>query len=145
MRQSLSFSSVCKSSVVKRGFTVLHWLLALMPALFFVGLVGMSHRATQLLGYFPKPFINDPYLFGQDDQLYQAWIAVAGWFCWLAILSLIPWFCLTALTLLFHWRYWSKAESRAIALYRLLPIVLYVLSWLIIVFEPTDRLSWFFD
>ncbi|MBW4508331.1 MAG: hypothetical protein KME64_17720 [Scytonematopsis contorta HA4267-MV1] len=134
-----------KLKVVRRVFVVLHWGLAIQPALFFVGLVGMSERAAQLLGKFPKPSINDPYLFGQNDLTYQNWIRFANIFCQLTFICLIPWFCLTALTLLFHWRYWSKEESNAIALYRFLPISIYILSFLIILFEPTNRFGWFLD
>ena len=134
-----------KLKAVRRTFTVLHWGLAIQPALFFVGLVGMSERAAQLLGKFPKPSINDPYLFGKDDLTYQNWIRFANIFCQLFIISLIPWFCLTALTLLFHWRYWSKGESNTIVWYRFLPIIVYILSVLIIIFEPTNRFGWFLD
>jgi hypothetical protein len=48
-------------SIVRRGLTVSHWLLALAPLILWVGLLGMFERATRILGKFPKPSIDDPY------------------------------------------------------------------------------------
>jgi hypothetical protein len=48
-------------SIVRRGLTVSHWLLALAPLILWVGLFGMFERATRILGKFPKPSIDDPY------------------------------------------------------------------------------------
>ncbi|MGG6294735.1 hypothetical protein ACQ4M4_09940 [Leptolyngbya sp. AN02str] len=130
---------------VRRGLTLVHWGLAVMPTLFLIGLVGMTARAAQILGQFPQAYINDPYLFGQDDPTYYRWVEFAGIGFGLMLLSWLPWCILTALTLLFHWRYWSKTEPKAIALYRFLPIAIYVLMHVIILVEPTNRLGWFLD
>jgi hypothetical protein len=134
-----------KSKLVRQGLTFLHWGLTIPPLLLLVGLFGMSARTEHLIGEFPKPSINDPYQLGKDDLIYQNWITFTRGSLDLTVLGLILWFCLTTVTFLFHRRYWSKEESSTITLHRFLPIGIYVFIHLVILFEPTRRLDWFFD
>jgi hypothetical protein len=132
-------------SIVRRGLTVSHWLLALAPLILWAGLLGMFERATRILGKFPKPSIDDPYQFGQSDQLYQAWIRTTEIGVWLVILSWLPWCLLTALTILGHWRYWSRQEPGAVAVWRFSPIALYLLGNVALYWDPLNLFGWFLD
>ncbi|TAD80404.1 MAG: hypothetical protein EA001_01055 [Oscillatoriales cyanobacterium] len=131
--------------IVRRGLTLVHWLLALAPLLLWMGLLGMLERATRILGKIPQPSINDPYQFGQADSLYQAWIHIAGVGLWLVILSWLPWCVLTAVSILGHWRYWSKQEPQSVALWRFGPIALYLLGNVALYLDPLNLLAWFLD
>jgi len=130
---------------VRRGCTVLHWVLALMPIALWVGLLGMAARATMLLGKVPQPSINDPYQFGQTDAIYQGWIRAVEISAYLAVLSVIPWLCLMSFSIFAHWRYWSKDEARSTAGYRFLPMALYLLAYILLVVDPLELFAWFLD
>ena len=134
-----------RSQRVRQGLTVIHWILAMIPLLFGIGLVGMTAHAARLIRKFPQPSIDDPYLFGQTDAMYQFWINWAQWFFSFTILSVIPWCCLTALTVLLHWRYWSKTETRRSSIWQFLPIAIYFLAIVILWVEPSDRIGWLLD
>lgn len=91
--------------IARRVLMVANWCLAIAPLTLLITAVGASTQATKILGTVPKPFINDPYLFGQDDPVYQAWLHGAGLSMGATVLSIIPWCVLTAVTIFAHWRY----------------------------------------
>ncbi|WP_035991611.1 hypothetical protein [Leptolyngbya sp. KIOST-1] len=143
MSPALSFS--LSSAPARRVLTALHWLLATFPLLLLVSLWGMTARAAQLLGTFPRPFVNDPYQFGADDRPYRAWAWLVAETFNLTALSWLPWLGLVGLTLWCQRRYWSKRGGGWSALPWLVPVGLYVLAHLALIFDPTGRVSWYLD
>ncbi|PSN13453.1 hypothetical protein C7293_15850 [filamentous cyanobacterium CCT1] len=118
-------------------------MLAALPVLLLVSLWGMTARAGQLLGRFPHPFADDPYQFGADDRPYRAWVWLVDQSFSLTILSWLPWAGLVGLTLWCQWRYWSKGGRSALPW--LLPVGIYAIAHLVLLFEPTNRIGWYLD
>ncbi|MFG3816441.1 hypothetical protein [Limnothrix redekei] len=141
----LNLRPVMMHPIARRGMTVAHWILAIAPISLLITGAGACLQATRILGKVPQPWINDPYLFGHNDAAYQAWLQAASLALGFTVLSLIPWFVLTAVAIFAHWRYWAKTESRGAVGYRFLPIGLYLLSWVVLIWEPVGLIDWLLD
>lgn len=122
---------------------VIHWLLALLPGLLMTGLVLLSMQATNLPEVTADPVkLNYPRYIGSNDQIFLHLYDFVDYLVETFVFSFPVWGVITALTVWLHWRYWSKDEPQHLAIYRFLPIVLYMIGFLIVVFEPTHRLDW---
>ncbi len=122
----------------------IYWVIAPIPGLLMLSLYAMSHRATKLIGKMPQPFINDPAHIGAEDRLYQSFYWLADQLFFATTLSLLIWITFTPLILWRCRQYWIM-KNRSQAILELLPLAVYGIGLLLLIYEPTNRLGWYFD
>lgn len=118
---------------------VVQWILTLIPAMTLLTLGLMTWRGYCLLGRLPIPLIDNPKFI--EDGLFQGLYLLT-----LSLLSLfdpLVWVLLIAVVLRLHYRF-NRQLLRTI-FYGLLRIAVYTLPWLIMVQDPTQRMTWLFD
>lgn len=93
----------------------------------------MSWRAEVLLGYQLHPYANDPANIGVGDFLFAFCEWLVGMSIFLSCIGL-PLIFAVAYTL------WNRNSKGWIWL----PVAIYVMGAMLVVFGPTDRWKWFF-
>ncbi len=109
-------------------------LAALAPVFLLVWIYALAWRASTLLGYWAKPFENDPKFYIPADQLFDALYAASPLFNMWFTVSLIV-FPLLTFGLVRH-----NTRTRTLIL-----IVVYVGSIIILRVLPSTAIDWYFD
>ncbi len=122
----------------------IYWLIAPIPGLLMLGLYAMSHRATELVGKMPQPSINDPAHIGANDGLYQSFYWLTDQLFVATAFSLLIWITFTPF-ILWRCRQCWIMRNRSQAILTLLPLAVYGIGLLLLIYEPTNRLGWYFD
>ena len=105
--------------------------IALLPTLFTGLLYWIGHRASEHLGAWPQPNDPDPYVMLATETFVQ----YLNWLDWL-LMPLLWSFPLWVL-LFPIWRYFNR---KALFLPRLL---LFIVSWGLLILEPLNLFSWY--
>ena len=124
---------------------MVQWLLAPLPAALMLGLYALSNRGAQLIGKLPEASRNDPGQIGLQDSTYQM---LYGWVNELLtgfIYSFLVWFPLSIATAALCVHYRKQQKLRRWVWAGWVAIAVYVIGVLILWWEPTNRLGWFFD
>lgn len=120
--------------ILRRVLVMLHHLFALAPLLILVNLYLFSWRATTLIGHWPQPFRDDPQFIVYDDILSeQLYLLVNPLFFW----ALVGFVALPVLTIFLrrvYPRWWTIGI-----------ICLFLIGWVLLFAEPTDRIVWYMD
>ncbi|KAB8143485.1 hypothetical protein F8S13_10795 [Chloroflexia bacterium SDU3-3] len=112
----------------------LHHSFALAPLLVIGCLYVFSWRAAFLIGHWPQPSIDDPKFIAPDcricDALYMLTLPLLLW----PFIALVAFpFLSLVLRRVYLWR-WQT-----------LLIIVFVVGWLLLIADPSERLSWYFD
>lgn len=114
--------------------TVLYYAVLVAP-LVTVGAVYMfSIRAWMVLGYWPRPWLDDPKYIRPGDLALQGlyWLVMATMLWSLVSLALVP-----LLTLLLRRSYSIR--------WHIVRVLLFVSMWLVLWLDPGARIAWFVD
>jgi len=132
-------------SFLLKAIVIIQWLIAWFPSLLMLALIGLSARATQLIGKVPQPSRDDPAHIGANDGTYQRLYELTDVLFKGVLYSLLPWLVGTiALVCLSIWC-WKRNQSRGWVRSGWVAIAVYFIGFLILWMEPTNLLGWWFD
>ena len=128
-----------------KAIVILQWLIAGLPLWFTLALFGLSARAAQLIGKMPQPSQDDPARIGVNDGIYQMLYRLADVLFAGVVYSWLIWLIGTiALTFLGIW-HWKRNQAKGWVRWGWVAIAVYLIGFLILWIEPTNRLGWWFD
>ena len=110
---------------------IIPWTICVAPITHLILIYLLSFRATQLIGYWPMAWRDDPFLIGDDDEIYQTLI-------WCNYNGLV--FALM-LGVIFYFIFRCKKLSFIFSL----QIIVLVFSILALIFDPLRRFDWWLD
>ena len=116
------------------SLTVLHHLLAISPAMPIVLVYLFSWRLEALIGHWPVYLVDDPKITGPEDFLSSLLYSSVLLSACLRAFSLVLFPAITVLRRRYYPTWW------AICL-----VIIYLLSWLLSLYDPAMRMKWYVD